>query len=881
MEQFNSSLPAISLLYVEDDPVTRETICTVLAKKFPAMSIHTAENGEAGLALFREHRPDIVLTDISMPVMDGIQMARSIRCLNPASNIIVATAISDTHHLLEAIQIGISRYVLKPIDFSMLFEALYDCIFRISMERKIKAQNDFICKLSRAVEQSPSMVVIANATGEVEYVNQRFSGITGYPGEEVIGQNLSIIMTCASDPEPPAQASFETIWSSLACGSEWRGELWNRKKSGELFCEEVSISSLTNDQGEITHFVAALEDVTERKAAIEELKMKSFTIDHIAEEIIWTRPDGSIWKVNDVACQKLGYSREELLSLSIPDLNPLIPGEALQAHLEAVRASGSLKFESFHQTRDGRRYPVEIIVTRIQHEALEYNCAIIRDISEHKKLQKALEDSERQFRTLCDFAPIGIFRTDGAGNNIYNNPRWEEITGLCAAQTMGQGWLEWVHPEDRKRLSEIWFAAIAGGQHFSFEHRQQTPAGGTIWVRTLASPIKGSDGNTEGYVGTTEDITVLQRARQEVLKTQKLESLGLLAGGIAHDFNNLLTGILGNIALARFQLDEPQQLEKRLEDAEKATSRARTLTQQLLTFARGGEPIKKTMELSGLLRETADFVLHGSNVRCEMVLPDDLWPVQADQGQLAQVVHNLVLNAVQAMPEGGTVSIIAGNVSSHPEEKSFVKIAVTDTGTGIAEHHLQKIFDPYFTTKELGSGLGLATCYSIIRKHGGKIRASSTLGRGSTFDVSLPACGREGAPTRSLPQEPYRGSGCVLVMDDEETVRSISRSIMESFGFRVECVEDGAQAVELYRKRKKEGLPFSTVILDLTIPGGVGGKEAIKKLIEIDPQVKAIVSSGYSNDPVMANYREYGFSAVLTKPYRPQEMNEVMRELLG
>jgi nitrogen-specific signal transduction histidine kinase/ActR/RegA family two-component response regulator len=407
-----------------------------------------------------------------------------------------------------------------------------------------------------------------------------------------------------------------------------------------------------------------------------------------------------------------------------------------------------------------------------------------------------------------------------------------------------------------------------------------TPQGKTIWVRTLVTPLKSPDGSISGYVGTMDEITDLREAGQDMLKNQKIESLGVLAGGIAHDFNNILTIILGNVSLARLQLNDPEKVIIRLEEAENATVRAKDLAQQLLTFARGGEPVKKIVEVAGLLKEAAGFALHGSNVRGEFALADDLWPVEADEGQLSQVIQNLVLNAVQAMPEGGSVTISAENAASPQEGKRFVKISVADTGSGISEHHLQRIFDPYFTTKQQGSGLGLATCHSIIRKHGGKIRATSTLGEGSTFHISLPASERDGVPATFSGKTVSHGSGRVLVMDDEEDIREITRDILEDLGYTVDSVENGSDAVNRFLKMKEEGKPYSAVILDLTIPGGVGGKEAIEKLLKIDPDIKAVVSSGYSTDPIMANYRDYGFSAVLAKPFRPQEISKVLQELL-
>ena len=502
------------------------------------------------------------------------------------------------------------------------------------------------------------------------------------------------------------------------------------------------------------------------------------------------------------------------------------------------------------------------------------------DITGRKWAEKALRESEKLFHTLCDSAPIGIFRTDGEGNNTYCSPGWEKITGMSASEGMGMGWSKGIHPDDLEEHWKVWNKTVAAGHIYSHEHRRLTPQGETIWVRTLVTPVKSPDGKISGYVGTMEEISELRQARQDILKNQKIEALGVLAGGLAHDFNNILTIILGNVSLARLQLHDPEKVTKQLEKAENATARAKDLAQQLLTFARGGEPVKKIIEVAGLLKEAAGFALHGSNVRGEFALADDLWPVEADEGQLSQVIQNLVLNAVQAMPEGGSVTISAENAISPQEEKRFVKISVADTGSGISENHLQRIFDPYFTTKQQGSGLGLATCHSIIRKHGGKIRATSTLGKGSTFHISLPASEQERVSEPSSRKAVSHGSGRILVMDDEEDIRELTQIILEELGYTVETVENGTEAVDLYRQRKDEGTPFVAVILDLTIPGGDGGKDANEKLLKIDPDIKTIVSSGYSTDPVMANYRDYGFSSVLVKPYRSQEISKVLQELL-
>jgi signal transduction histidine kinase/ActR/RegA family two-component response regulator len=382
-----------------------------------------------------------------------------------------------------------------------------------------------------------------------------------------------------------------------------------------------------------------------------------------------------------------------------------------------------------------------------------------------------------------------------------------------------------------------------------------------------------------------QDKEASRRIEQEALKAQKLESLGVLAGGIAHDFNNLLTGIMGNISLAKMHVQKDNKASARLEEAERASERARDLTQQLLTFSKGGAPVKKTASIAQLVKDSASFATHGSNVRCEFSLPDALWPVSVDQGQISQVINNLIINADQAMPSGGKIRVAGKNVTIKPgdmfplKEGNYVSISVIDQGVGIDEENLRKIFDPYFTTKEKGSGLGLATVYSILKNHGGYVDVASKTGEGTTFTVYLPAS--DSVPETESKSEgngmPVPGKGRILIMDDEETIRDIAAEIVTHLGYDAVVCGDGAEAVELYGMARRSEQPFDTVIMDLTIPGGMGGREAMARLLEIDPQVKAIVSSGYSNDPILARYREYGFCGVMAKPYKVEDFTEILK----
>jgi signal transduction histidine kinase/DNA-binding response OmpR family regulator len=383
-----------------------------------------------------------------------------------------------------------------------------------------------------------------------------------------------------------------------------------------------------------------------------------------------------------------------------------------------------------------------------------------------------------------------------------------------------------------------------------------------------------------------QEMAERKRAEEELLKAQKLESLGILAGGIAHDFNNILTSILSNISLARMYADPQNSNYKKLVAAEKASLRARDLTQQLLAFSKSGMPVKKIASIVELLRDSADFALMGSNVKLDYSIPPDLWSVDVDEAQISQVISNLIINADQAMPEGGTVLISVGNEDVREGEVpplkagKYVRLSIRDEGIGIPDKHLTRIFDPYFTTKKGGSGLGLASTYSIIRNHEGHISVESELGTGTTFSIYLPASMQLARKTAESTEEVIHGRGDILVMDDDPDIRESVGEVLKFLGYSAHFAEDGEEAVKLYSNATEEDGSFDAVIMDLTIPGGMGGIEALSRLRRINPSVKVVVSSGYSNDPIMSDYRRYGFNGVINKPYRVEDLSKVLFNLI-
>ena len=393
--------------------------------------------------------------------------------------------------------------------------------------------------------------------------------------------------------------------------------------------------------------------------------------------------------------------------------------------------------------------------------------------------------------------------------------------------------------------------------------------------RVLVVALPAQPGRAGGHGG-----------EEAMLRAAKRESLELLAGGVAHDFNNLLTALLGNLSLARMDTALTGSVQEWLEEAEKAAGRARDLTHQLLTFAKGGEPIRRLVELGDYLREAAQFARQGSRVRCDVELPDDLWPAEVDAGQIGQVIHNLVLNAVQAMTAGGVVTVTARNVPRETARQlglgsgHFVGVAVRDTGPGIKPEDMARIFQPYFTTKREGSGLGLATSQAIARRHYGALRVESPPGQGATFLLYLPAHpGGRVAKETDASTVPTM-SGRVLFMDDEPSIRQMAPNLLRRLGFEAEVVGDGQEAIDAYMRARAEGRRFDVVILDLTVPAGMGGCEAMKRLRVIDPAVQVVVSSGYAADPVLLDHREHGFCGVVTKPYSLSALAAVLSRVM-
>jgi len=503
------------------------------------------------------------------------------------------------------------------------------------------------------------------------------------------------------------------------------------------------------------------------------------------------------------------------------------------------------------------------------------------------EMERRLKESQQWLTTTLKSIGDAVIATDINGCVIFMNPIAESLTGWKQKEASGKHLkkiFNIINEKTGKQVENPVTRVLREGIVVGLaNHTLLISKDGTRRsIDDSGAPIKDENGKIIGVVLVFRDVSEKRRIEQELMKADKLNSLGILAGGIAHDFNNILTATLGNIILAKEFTRPGEKIYERLIEAEKASLRAKDLAQQLLTFSSGGAPIKKTMFISELLKESALFALSGSNVQCEFSISNNLWAVEIDEGQINQAINNLIINAIQSMPEGGRIKLTAENVTVSEGEKKgrYVKISIVDQGIGIPKEHLPKIFEPYFTTKQKGSGLGLAIVYSIIKKHDGYIEVETELGVGTTFKVYLPASLKNVFMRKGLKEKIQTGKGKILVMDDEELVRKVIGEMLVFLGYEVEFAKEGIEAIELYKKAKAQGQPFDAIIMDLTIPKGMGGKETINKLLEIDPTVKAIVSSGYSTDPVMTEFTKYGFKGFIIKPFKIKELGEVLYRVI-
>jgi len=776
-----------NVLVIDDEPDILRYLEAALSQE--AYNVTTATGGAAALEILRQQDVELVITDMQMPGMNGIQVIRRVKELDPDLEVIVLTGHASLENaILSLREVGAYDYLTKPLED---IEALFMAMEKALEKRRLTLEN-------RALLQS------------VEEQKQA-----------LVRQNRAL-----QESELLKQAILDGITSSLC------------------FISERELKVLWANQATVPAANLPMEELIGRKC-----------------------PD--VWR------------RSPELNLECPLVMAFKSGKTEQAIMDYPN----------ERILDVRAVPVTD-----EKDQLLGVLRISDDITDKALAEAAVRESEKKYRELAHSLPVILFEADTQANVTFLNP--------FAFERLGSS------PEDLERglsLSTLVDTKLwEKGPEDAGKIIQQTPnkvVESTATTRNRdefpvllnSYPICIGD-RVSGVRGFALDITERKQRREALLRMANLESIGTLVGGIAHDFNNLLSVVLGNLEIAQLSVDPQTPPAEALALAREGCLKAADLTRQFITFSKGGDPVMKAVDLGSLVLETVPLLLSGSNVKCNPLIAEDLWLADLDERQIGQVINNLVQNAVEAMPQGGTVQVRVVNVnvseSAPPVPGLFagryIKLEIVDRGTGISEEHKTRVFDPYFSTKTLGTqkgmGLGLSTALSIVEKHGGVLHLRSKIDAGTKASVFLRAS-QEQIVAETCPVDTAREDALpltrkkILVMDDEPLLRKLAAKMLHMLGHEAETAEDSQAAVEAYRQSLESSQPFDMVMLDLTVKGGPGGRETIKELLQLNPDVKAMVFSGFADNPVMANYKDYGFCAVLAKPFLKVSLEDALSEV--
>jgi len=723
-------------------------------------------------------------------------------------------------------------------------------------------------------------------SGNIIEINKTAEELYGYSHDEMLHRTVQDF----SSGESPyslreAVALIRKTFKEGPQHFEWLA----KRKNGELFWTEVVLSATRI--GGAGRVLAVVRDITERKQAEEALLHFQMAVASATDAIGMSTPAGRHYYQNEAYTKLFGLSVSEVDGVSGPPATVYADEKEGREVFDIIMKGGSYVGEVKMLDKDRKERNIYLRAYSIKNKEGKVVglVGMHTDITERKRAEEALRENQARLDLALLSAHMGVWRWEIKENRRYFDDLTCQLLGINPATFTGtlEDFFRAVHPEDHEMIKTALAQTIELNVPYEPSYRIIWPDGSVHYIAARGKLVRDDKGQPLRINGILWDITDQRLLEDERLKTQKLESIGTLAGGIAHDFNNLLQSIFGFISMAKRTFDQREKSLAMLTQAEKALHQSVNLTSQLLTFSKGGTPVKKVFALRPLIEDSVAFALSGSRTKYEIVIDENIRSVEADEGQIGQVIQNIVLNADQAMPLGGMIRVSVRNIPAAaivpPTELlgDFVEISISDQGIGIPPEHLARIFDPYFTTKVKGSGLGLATSYAIIKNHEGQLRVQSEAHKGTTFFIYLPASSVNADEPKSQARPTVVRKGRVLVMDDDEMVRRVSGELLNALGHDVTFAQAGEDALETYRAAWDAGRPYDVVILDLTIRGGMGGLETLRMLAEIDPDVKAVVSSGYSDDAALSNYRELGFRAFLKKPYNVEDLQRTLNLLLA
>jgi PAS domain S-box-containing protein len=796
------------------------------------------------------------------------------------------------------------QYIM-PVVSVVFFSALLVWVWNIRLRQQVATR----ARALSSSEKTLRTILMASPVGiglvrnnHLAWHNQAMTQMLGYQAQELTGINLGTLFIDESEFNKIASVIKEALQHEDNAVFETK---WVRQDGSSFDC--LLRYALLEYQDDSLSAVVIAEDITERKKAAAKVRQSEEWLRNIYDSspVMMHSIDsaGMFCKVNKKWLETMGYTSAEVLGKRADFImTPESAQRCLTTILPRFWQDGLAKNIPYQYVRkDGTIMDVLLDCAVAQDPSGKpLSLSVVRDLTDIKSTQEELRESEARFRNLLEYIPgVAIQGYSPDGIIRYWNKASEEIYGYTAAEALGKKQVDLIVPANLKakflRALAVGAKATRSGEFVPpGEHFLMHKDGSEIPIYAIHTVVCLKDRPPMMFC-LEVDLSERKKLEIEQARVSRLESLGTLAGGIAHDFNNLLTTIVGNINLISLDSQLSEYNRNRLLKAENACQQAQGLSQRLLTFAKGGEPIKQVTSVKELLIETANLMLTGSKSRGKFSLAADLWLVDIDEGQINQVFSNLLINADQAMPAGGIIEIQAENVTLGTGEElmlspekvvnlspgNYIKITVADQGLGITPDHHDKIFDPYFTTKPGCSGLGLSTTYSIIKNHQGYISFESEVGVGTRYYIYLPALESTASNQKKAVASPLTGQGKILIMDDDENVRDVLNKMLQKIGYEVVSACDGAEAVDLYQQAMDSKQPWAAVIFDLTIPGGMGGKEALERLVKIDPDIKAIVSSGYSDDQVMAEFKNYGFSGVIPKPYRLAELRAILHEVIN
>ena len=728
----------------------------------------------------------------------------------------------------------------------------------------------------------------------IQWIGGALGSISGYSIEEMcqVGCWMPLV-------HPEDRESTTAVLESLRPGDtrELTFRLIAKDQSVRWISDSCRCERGSSDDELILY--GAASDITERVLAEEMLQFTRVTVNAVSDAIFWATPDGHLVDVNEAACRKLGYTRDELLSMTIPDIDPTESLEQLQKQFQVLREAGTACFESVHRAKDGRLIPVEVSANYVRHGNVERNCGIARDISERKAMEEALRQSEESFRSIVECSPLAMhfYRLGTSGELVFTggNPSADRMLGISHSELVGKTIEEAFPLLAETDLPELCLKVAKGelGQQ-SFERSfDNSFICGSFSVQMYKT-------GANALVVDFMDVTERKQSEEErlnlekqLLHAQKLESLGVLAGGIAHDFNNLLTSIVGHTDLALMRLNRESPVRESLHQVELAATRAADLAKQMLAYSGKGKFLVEAIDLNRLVEEMTKMLEISISKHCVLRfnLAASLPRVDADATQLRQIIMNLVINASEAIGEkSGVIAVSTGCMqcdrrylnsfwlNEQIPEGLYVWFEIADTGCGMDKETVAKIFDPFFTTKFTGRGLGMAAVLGIVRGHKGAIKIYSELGQGTSFKILLPAGERvkEFLDCSGKQESDWKGTGTVLLVDDEETVIGIGSEMLKELGFEVLTAMDGREAVEVFKEKKGR---IAAVLLDLTMPH-LDGEQTFRELRLIDPEVKVIMSSGYNEQEVTQRFAGKGLAGFIQKPYKFSTLRNLISTLL-